>query len=258
MDNDNYYGALRAQKSLLLLLKEFHRLCIEKGIQYSLAYGSLLGAIRHNGFIPWDDDLDIFVQREFYNQLIECIVNDKVLSLEDNSSISLWIDKVVFRDQLLNSESAFVPRLDIFVLDRVPSNPIVRVFKKYLILLLQGMMKSKLSWKKGSIIHKLCALFSYLLGLFIPMRWRQVWYRKASQLGNNSSDLLLANYNGEYADIDRHYPSDMMSSFLEHTFEDTKIKIMADYDCCLKLQYGDYMVPPAENQRMPRHGGKQL
>lgn len=256
MDVGNKYGTLRAQESLLPLLKEFHRLCVEKGIRYSLAYGSLLGAVRHDGFIPWDDDLDIFVERESYSQLIESINNDSILGLETNPAISLWIDKVVFREPQGTGESNFVPRLDIFVLDKVPTNLFARGVKKYLIFLLQGMMKSRISWKKGSILLKACASLSYLLGCLVPMRRKQAWYRKVSQFRNTDNSFLIANYNGEFADISRYYPSDMMISLVEHPFEDLTICIMADYDCCLRLQYGDYMTPPKENQRKPRHGGK--
>jgi len=57
MDTENKYGTLEKQKKLLKLLKVFDSFCEEKGVRYSLAGGSLLGAIRHDGMIPWDDDL---------------------------------------------------------------------------------------------------------------------------------------------------------------------------------------------------------
>lgn len=57
------------QRKLLALLKEFHGFCINNGIKYSLDWGSLLGTIRHKGFIPWDDDLDIMVDRDNYEKI---------------------------------------------------------------------------------------------------------------------------------------------------------------------------------------------
>ena len=62
----NRYGTEEAQNELLDLMKTFHRFCEESDIRYSLYGGSCLGAVRHKGFIPWDDDLDICVDRQNY------------------------------------------------------------------------------------------------------------------------------------------------------------------------------------------------
>lgn len=60
------------QEEILILLSELDRVCRKNNIKYSLHGGTLLGAVRENGFIPWDDDADITMMREEYNRLIEC------------------------------------------------------------------------------------------------------------------------------------------------------------------------------------------
>ena len=76
MDIENKYGTLAIQKELLVLLKEFHSFCKRNNIQYSLAYGSLLGAVRHKGLIPWHDDLDIMVDRDNYSVLRSALISE--------------------------------------------------------------------------------------------------------------------------------------------------------------------------------------
>ena len=66
----------RAQKINLMLLKEFDRFCRKHDIKYRLEAGTLLGAIRHKGFVPWDDDCDVALTRENYQKLLDCLKFD--------------------------------------------------------------------------------------------------------------------------------------------------------------------------------------
>ncbi len=241
---------------MLELLKEFHTFCVQNGIQYSLAYGSLLGAIRHKGFIPWDDDLDVFVDRENYNRLVQVLEHCENLKVERNSVNSLWVDRV--RRRLKESDGKYEPTLDVLVLDNVPEKVIKRNVKLFLILMLQGMIKPSPSFDKGSFILKICSVVTFGLGKMFPIQWKKKWYRRVSQIGNSSKSSQIANYNGEYSDLSRCYPSNMMNHIVEHKFEDTQAFIVEDYDMCLTTQFGDYMTPPKENDRRPAHGGGEI
>ena len=258
MDIENKYGTLNAQIGLLKLLKAFHSFCSQNNIRYSLAYGSLLGAIRHRGFIPWDDDLDVFVDRNNYNHLIDALKGDPVLGVERNSIDSLWVDRVRIKDNRIIGEGQYRPTLDILVLDNVPDGIVARKIKQLLVMMLQGMIKPKLNLKKGSFIIKICSLGTFIVGRLFPIKWKKEWYRRVSQIGDSRSSTFIANYNGEFTDIKRNYPNDIMNHIIEHVFEDTNASIVEAYDLCLTIQFGDYMTPPKESDRHPSHGGGEV
>ena len=81
----------------LNLLKKFHSFCVENGIRYFLAYGTLLGAVRYKGFIPWDDDVDVLVPREDYKKMIDLFQDDEryhLYSFEKKKNYRYPFDKI--------------------------------------------------------------------------------------------------------------------------------------------------------------------
>ena len=113
IDYEQKYNLKEKHSELLRILDEFDCVCRLNGIKYSLSYGTLLGAIRHNGFIPWDDDADLMMTREEYN---------KLLSLPPYKS-SIEIIKTTFLDRVSirqnNPKRLYV---DLFLLDHMPKS----------------------------------------------------------------------------------------------------------------------------------------
>ena len=139
MDVDNQYGTLKIQKELLELLKVFHSFCVFNGIIYSLDWGSLLGAVRHRGFIPWDDDLDIMVDRHNYMKIIQKLKGDDTLVIDDGSPETLWIKRIRFGKE--DDNKGYPPTIDMLVMDYAPDNRLLRKLKVVLSLFMQGMLK---------------------------------------------------------------------------------------------------------------------
>ena len=244
---ENEYGTARIQKELLALIKQFHAFCAENGIQYCLYAGSCLGAVRHNGFIPWDDDLDIIVTRDNYNRLMEKIVTSKEIMVHK----TIWVDRVQRRDSEKIRE--YVPTLDIFIADHAPDSAFVFRFKVFLLRILQGMLKEEVSYEGFSLPYRLALGLTHGVGRLFTVNRRRKWYDSASQIGNKKPSNNVHCSNGLYKVLPIRFDGDQFSAVALHKFEDTELYIPRNYDKYLTQKYGDYMTPPQESQRRPEH-----
>ncbi len=253
MDVDNKYGTLSIQNKLLDLLKSFDSFCKRNDVCYSLDSGSLLGAVRHNGFIPWDDDLDVVLDRENYIKLIRSFQAkpDESIVLERMTKDTLWIDRIRTKQKQANEKED--PTIDIFVFDNTPNNRLFACLKKYTILILQGMMKSRLNMEKGGILMKVCSFLTWLIGRIFPFRLKYGMYNRVSAWGNKKECKKGGCYNYIFSEIGILYNSNILKKIIYHQFEDTVMPITAEYDHVLSTLYGDYMTPPEENKRVPQH-----
>ena len=132
---DNEYGTADMQRALYELLVDFHALCKDHGINYFLFAGSCLGAVRHQGFIPWDDDLDIIVDRKNYNKLMRCLRQEERFQVEK----ILWVDRIQLQDA--GQINGYYPTIDVFIIDNLPDSSLSYRWKILRLSLLQGMLK---------------------------------------------------------------------------------------------------------------------
>lgn len=85
--SDGFLSITEEQQAELEVMKELHAFCVKHGLRYILAYGTLLGAIRHKGFIPWDNDMDVIMPREDVKKLVE--INKKIPSAKMSGSSTI-------------------------------------------------------------------------------------------------------------------------------------------------------------------------
>jgi len=244
---ENQYGTADIQNELLDLMKIFHAFCVENKIKYSLFGGSGLGAVRHDGFIPWDDDLDICVDRKNYRKLLAGFGSCEGLSMHQN----LWVKRV--QKAGAKAVRGYVPTLDIFVIDNVPDSKILFRVKVLLLSVLQGMLKKKRDYSRFALHYRVLLYVTYLLGRIFPTALVRRWYDRASRIGNGRRTRYAHCSNDNYHAIRIRYKSDTFKNLVLHKFEDAEFYIPQDYDDYLTARYGDYMKLPAESQRKPQH-----
>lgn len=249
------------QKIILNILKYFHDFCTKHNIMYSLSGGTLIGAVRHKGFIPWDDDVDIYMLRDDYNKFVETWQKEThphyTLSLlEDIKGFltgeitKIFDDNTVLIDKNGRQSPLFI---DIFIYDGVPNNPklIYQVMKKHRRLKLRftSCKKRWLRAKNNTLKQKLFKRLSYYF--FNRMNENiNTFIQEHPICDSDYIGLLLTDYGGwERSYMPKKYFSDVV--YLE--FEGEMYPCMNGYDEHLTMYYGDYMQLPPKEEQIPKH-----
>ncbi len=243
----NEYGTAEIQNELLDIMKLFHAFCVRNRIKYSLYGGSCLGAVRHQGFIPWDDDLDICVDRKNYRKLRSLFEDAEGLSLRK----TIWICRISKKDG--KPIGSYLPTLDVFVIDRVPVHRIVFRLKLFLLAMLQGMLKEEVSYKGFSPVYKGFLFVTHMMGKPFSADLLRKWYDRVSAIGNRQRSGYVHCSNTSYKWIQNVYPDTTFRKVRPVPFEDAAFLIPEEYDSYLRICYGDYMKLPDESQRIPEH-----
>ena len=237
------------------ILKYIDKICNEFDIKYSLAYGTLLGAIRHKGFIPWDDDIDIFMLRNDYNKFIEVLSkvrnNRYVLqSIENDKNYCYDYAKVVDSHTRIeidgivthNNEGLWV---DVFPLDKIPRYPrIHKFFVAFFVFCNSLSLHLHFPDKKRSYLWYPL----WCISRFIGPRFFAIIIDKLVQMGN--SEKYVGRIGGATIRKDYFFDKEWCSSITKLTFEGYDFQAFLKYDNLLKHNFGDYMKLPPEEKRI--------
>ena len=276
---DNSYGMLALQKVNLYILQEIDRICKKYKINYTLDSGTLLGAIRHGGFIPWDDDADIAMTRsnfESFRRIVKRELSDKLEFIMPNEfkNGKVFYDftpRIIYKPSARHKKNdkrdPYEGKLnhlwvDIFIIDKLPkSKPLQRLtlFSQKLIYLFSMGHRKKLDLKKYKGSMKIAVSVFSIIGKIISMKYLFRLQDRLSKLfykSRKSSTLYYSNYQPDYIDIKVN--KDWYEKYLNIKFEDTVLSIIDEYDSVLQLVYGDYMTPPPKADRVPTHGSMEI
>ena len=270
MTND--YGNLELHKVLLSAMKDIDKICRENGLRYFLHAGTLLGAMNHKGFIPWDDDVDISLLRPDYEKLCAILQSEYAdryflqnyetdLNYRNNRAVLRILGTKVIYYHANESNSHQEIGVDLVPLDAAPNVKIMRKLQQTCIWVLDAAVQIKM----GDIIPHHPAM--KCIALLSKMNRRRLgqaidWF---ATLFNNreTNDIGLLTYTGKNPYTGRSgYENDLMSRHWYQTpimvdFEDTKFMTISDPVADLVHRYGEnWHAPYPEEKRVTKHDVK--
>ena len=256
-----------AQLRMLNILEEVDRICKKHNIEYWVDSGTLLGSIRHRGFIPWDDDLDIGMLREDYIRFLEVVSKELKeeyfcqTPLSDKYSEAPWAkirdnnSRIHFDNSIKEHSGIFI---DIFPYDSLGKKD--KVFKSFINRVMKLKALTKFKFKKPYIVNlprNIIVMFLKVIGVLYNIIPYRMFIKKSYKLANKSKRCShdRISYGVEVPwNIELNKKDIFPLKYYD--FEHMKVPIPHNYEKILSKLYGDWTQMPKEEARIPSHSMK--
>ena len=255
------FSQTRYKELLLKTMSEFIKVCDQNGIEYIGAYGTVLGAVRHKGLIPWDDDIDVFMTRENYEKFLQLkkTLNGSGYEIVDLDNDGYYLPYAKFCDantsiwEIENLPFVLGIFIDVFPLDFVEENDAECVaLRDEYIVLFRKYVRSKRSIRFADLLS-----LSGLKDFFKTVYYRKTVKKEMLRNIENKIKNKRGPYRMYYRSMDKYSKSKFDASWfdecIEVPYENFSIRIPKNYDAYLTQCYGNYMEPPPVEKRVSQH-----
>lgn len=247
------------------ILKNLDSFCKRNNIRYSLGEGTLIGAVRHKGFIPWDDDIDVIMLRDDFERFKAIYSDDRFVLVytHDGGLFPFFYMRLAdtkTKVDFPNIDPYFEDGvwIDILPIDNIPDSDkdlrekekkLARLFRVY-------RAKTRKGWnRRTSFLKNLIYIFIKVITFPISTKWLRKRIEDVMKSDNNnqttSKSFLTNYYHRPY-----RFPSEVFEGDVELEFEGENYPVISGYDEYLRCEYGDYMQLPPVEKRISHHGFK--
>lgn len=272
------YDLTKVHQANLDILKEIDRICRKYKIKYVLDAGTLLGAVRHRGFIPWDDDADVAFTRPNYDAFMKVVRRElpegmtlvEPKDLRGGKAFFDFTARIIYDNSQVHENTKemqyYEGRLnhlwvDLFTIDELPENKIASTFTLLLHTIIYGLAmghRYRLDFKKYKLTDKLCVGLLAVAGKVIPMKvlYRLQYLTAVKDRKGKSRLRYYSNYQPDYLYVT--LKKEWCEETVDLPFEDTKLMCPKGWHEVLTWIYGDYMTLPPKEKQTPTHSSMEI
>lgn len=272
------YDLTKVHETNLKILKEIDRICRKYRIKYLLDAGTLLGAVRHKGFIPWDDDADVAFTRNHYEAFMKVVRRELSDTMElvtpdafrGGTGFYDFTARIIYKNSRTHEDTAEMQYyegklnhlwVDLFTIDELPAGKVSSTVTLLLHKTIYGLAmghRYRLDYSKYSLFHKLAVGGLATAGKLVPMKALFTMQRIVALKDKRGRSNLryYSNYQPDYLYVTLQ--KDWCEETVDLDFCDTKLMAPKNWHDVLTWIYGDYMKLPPKEARVPSHSSMQI
>lgn len=272
------YDLTKVHQANLYILKEVDRICRKHKIQYMLDAGTLLGAVRHKGFIPWDDDADLAFTRQNYEKFVKVVRQELPEDLEfmepeilgGGKAFYDFTPRILFLNSRTKEDSEEMEYysnklthlwVDLFILDEIPDTKLQKAVTLFQMKIIYGLAmghRYHLDYSKYCLLQKCYVGVLATAGRLISMKTiYRMQYKLATKHNKGRwNNRYYSNYQPDYLYVTLQ--KDWCDNVISLEFEGEQLMCSKQWDDVLRWIYGDYRKLPPEEMRVPTHSTMEI